>query len=572
MSWLRVPLSSGWLPMAGVLFLFSSTLIAGSGQWSGAPDNNDWEWPGNWIPKGIPNGSADTATFSTSSKRDVLVYANNELNGVLFSSDADAFGIIVLPAGIFQIRGLGIQNNSAHQQSFLSQADGQGNTASLQFRDYASAGLNTSFHSNGGLMFGILGPLGIEFFDNSTAGQGKFVNEASSTVGIKGGETAFHDNATAGTGTFINNAVSIDTSDAGAGVMEFFDFSTAGHATITNNPATSSGHGGSTTFFNESKAEEAMFINNGLQAGGAGAGITAFGGDSTADHATSINNGGSTLFFDKAGAGSSRLVANAASANAPAGYVVFVDYSTGGTARVEVSGEGRLEISTHGPPGVTIGSLEGDGAVFLGPNNLTIGSNDRTTDFYGVIQEGAGRLPGGTLTKIGKGTLDLAGAGTFPGLTTLNGGGIQVEGALAGPILVNSGRLGGSGTVASVTVNAGGLLAPGADLGILNINGQLNLMPGSTYLCSLFGTHAGAEHNQANVSGKVSLNKASLVIDLEYFPSVGDSWVIIKNGAGAIKGKFQGLREGAKFVHDGLKFKISYKGGDGNDVVLTRFR
>ena len=81
------------------------------------------------------------------------------------------------------------------------------------------------------------------------------------------------------------------------------------------------------------------------------------------------------------------------------------------------------------------------------------------------------------------------------------------------------------------------------------------------------------EHNQANVSSKITLNKAILVVDLEYLPTIGDRYVIIKNnGLGAIKGKFKGLSEGAKFKHDGLRFKISYKGDDGNDVVLTRVR
>jgi hypothetical protein len=56
---------------------------------------------------------------------------------------------------------------------------------------------------------------------------------------------------------------------------------------------------------------------------------------------------------------------------------------------------------------MTIGSIEGDGNVFLGANNLTVGSNNLSTTFSGGI-EGTG----GSLTKIGSGTLILSGANT----------------------------------------------------------------------------------------------------------------------------------------------------------------
>jgi outer membrane autotransporter protein len=68
---------------------------------------------------------------------------------------------------------------------------------------------------------------------------------------------------------------------------------------------------------------------------------------------------------------------------------------------------------------VTVGSIEGDGNVFLGPNNLTVGSNNLSTLFSGVIQDGG---TGGSLTKVGTGTLTLTGLNTYTGATTVNGG------------------------------------------------------------------------------------------------------------------------------------------------------
>ena len=46
---------------------------------------------------------------------------------------------------------------------------------------------------------------------------------------------------------------------------------------------------------------------------------------------------------------------------------------------------------------MTIGSIEGEGDVFLGANNLTVGSNDLSTSFSGVIQDGGF---GGSLAKV----------------------------------------------------------------------------------------------------------------------------------------------------------------------------
>ena len=46
--------------------------------------------------------------------------------------------------------------------------------------------------------------------------------------------------------------------------------------------------------------------------------------------------------------------------------------------------------------------------------------------------------------------------------------------------------------------------------------------------------------------------------------------MIIKNDlADATGGTFKGLAEGATFTVSGYVFKISYVGGDGNDVVLS---
>ena len=142
--------------------------------------------------------------------------------------------------------------------------------------------------------------------------------------------------------------------------------------------------------------------------GGEAPGATSFNGTSTAGHATITNdgpgfylaNGGSTTFNDSSTADSAILVANLGYPHSGGAAIVFNGASTGGTARVEVFGNGYLDISGH-QSGLTIGSIEGSGNVSLGANNLRVGTNGINTSFSGVISGS------GSLAKVGSGVLTL---------------------------------------------------------------------------------------------------------------------------------------------------------------------
>ena len=115
-------------------------------------------------------------------------------------------------------------------------------------------------------------------------------------------------------------------------------------------------------------------------------------GVSDSDAAATIFNGSST-------AGSAILIANGGRTS-EGGAIVFNGASTGGIARVKVFDNGYLDISRR-QSGMTIGSIEGSGNVFLGANNLTVGTNGINTSFSGVISGS------GSLAKIGSGILTL---------------------------------------------------------------------------------------------------------------------------------------------------------------------
>ena len=142
-----------------------------------------------------------------------------------------------------------------------------------------------------------------------------------------------------------------------------------------------------------------------------------FNNTSTAGNATIFNGGelmgsvgGKTIFNDSSTAESATLAANGGLYGSANGGILFNDTSTGATARVEVSRgyplnatNGYLDISGH-QSGVTIGSIEGDGDVFLGANDLTVGTNNINTAFSGFISNNGHR---GSLAKVGSGVLTL---------------------------------------------------------------------------------------------------------------------------------------------------------------------
>src|SRR5262249_52554703 len=157
-----------------------------------------------------------------------------------------------------------------------------------------------------------------------------------------------------------------------------------------------------------------------------GGSFTVFDGSATADSATIINSGAgsSSRFFDSSSGGNARLI------------------NANPTASFDISG-----LTTGG---TTAGSIEGNGTFFLGSNNLTVGSNNMSHTFSGVIQDGGQNGgTGGSLTKIGTGTLTLTGANTYTGITTINAGSLIVDGSIASAqTFVNAGgTLGGGGII-----------------------------------------------------------------------------------------------------------------------------
>jgi autotransporter-associated beta strand protein len=231
---------------------------------------------------------------------------------------------------------------------------------------------------------------------------------------------------------------------------------------------------------------------------------------------------------------------------------------------------------------MSLGSIEGNGLVFLGALDLTVGANNLSTVFSGVIQDGGAHSgTGGSLTKIGTGSLTISGPNTYTGGTTVNGGSLLVttkpfSGTGTNAVNVMSGTLGGTGVIGGpVRVGTGSgpgaLLSPGVNgIGALTIKKALTFNADARYMFQLRTTNASADRVTAK---GVTINTGSRFT----FNSLGASkltlgtvFIAINNASTAtIAGRFVNLADGSSFMSGPNKYQASYEGGDGNDLTLT---
>jgi autotransporter-associated beta strand protein len=98
-----------------------------------------------------------------------------------------------------------------------------------------------------------------------------------------------------------------------------------------------------------------------------------------------------------------------------------------GTSAVTIANGAALvlDAANWGAASLGVGSLSGGGTLNLGADTLTVGSDNSSTTFAGVI---ADRWGAGNLVKVGAGTLTFTGSNCYYGGTTVSGGVLDLVG------------------------------------------------------------------------------------------------------------------------------------------------
>src|SRR3954454_3805586 len=132
---------------AAMLLLTAQISLAGSATWLSSPQDSAWENANNWTPGGPPNGLSDIATFAQSSQRDVNVSTSEEVNSIVFASNANSFTLHISPDGVLGgeliFSGTGINNKSSVLQTFATGEAGQ-----IIFNNTSTAG-HATHHQRG---------------------------------------------------------------------------------------------------------------------------------------------------------------------------------------------------------------------------------------------------------------------------------------------------------------------------------------------------------------------------------------------------------------------------------------
>ncbi len=542
---------------------------AGSATWNLNPVSGNWRNAGNWTPATVPNSLTDVATFGVSNTTDIELKPRNLLVAEIdFQPGASAYTFSLDKQTIWSVAGAGIVNNSGIIQNFVNTAPTTPSEVTLlQFGGSASAGSQTAFTVEGGSGSGAPGQ--ISFIDQANAGNAVFVCKGSTGPTFTyGGEVSFGGSATAASATLMLEG------GAGAGgaggSLSFggnFATPTAANANITAEGSSVANASGSfVNFLTSATAGSATMVANGGQAEGpfGGASII-FTGLCSAENATFTINGalvegatGAKLIFQNgANAANGTCIINGGAGNLAGGQLTFADNGGGGTSRFEVFGNGSVNLSSHSAPGLTIGSLEGDGLVLLGKNNLTIGGTNLSTTFAGTLQGDAGS----SFTKAGTGTLTFNGSSTIPGVTTVAAGTLGGNGTFTGALTIGTGSGGGA------------VLAPAAGGPMpmtLITQSALTFKADGSYTCTLSTKRAQAD--QVGALG-VTIDSAAqfkLQTLAKKRLAMGQTFVVLNNTAATpIQGTFSNLADGTTLNSGNNKFQASYEGGDGNDLTLT---
>ena len=212
----------------------------------------------------------------------------------------------------------------------------------------------------------------------------------------------------------------------------------------------------------------------------------------------------------------------------------------------------------------TINGLSGDGVVdnTAGNGSLSVGSNNVSSTFTGVIQDTAGTL---ALTKVGTGTLTLGGSNTYSGNTTISAGtlALSTTGSLNSTpkITVAAGTTFDVSAIASFALSGSTTLSASGTASAATIKGGTTVNLGSQPIILAYdGSHPALTISQ----GALSLNGNAFTVNGSQLP-VG-IYVLIQQTSGVVSGSGSYSVTGTAIGAAGTVASVSVSGGT---VLLT---
>jgi fibronectin-binding autotransporter adhesin len=463
--------------------------------------SNSGNWQGNTLPSW---GYTNSLTFSQNQNSNVTGLNYNwgdwrQVNDISWDSSFPVARTLSASNGggiNFKTR---IENNSSLTQTVAMELSGGSDGASdIQLNPV-----------NGSLIFS-----GTLWNDNSKdyVVYGTFFSSTTLTLNTTLGTNATQANVDFTVASGRNSAVQVNASQVWAGTtdVQSGSFTTANGVTLASTAIIVGGGTVATTSANTLADTASLTVNTGrLSIGGSDTVASLAGSGGTIDIASvatlTAGNASSTSYAGSiTGSGNLTKVGSGTfTLSAASSYTGTTTVSAG---RLSLAAANLLSDSSAvtGTAGAvfalggneTIGSLAGSLDVALGSSTLTAGGNGQSTTYSGGISGSGG------FSKVGGGTLQLAGPNTYAGLTSVIDGGLRLNGSIAGGLnIAPIATLSGTGTVGgNATIT--GTHSPGNSPGAQTFNGNLTYQAGAVVNWELI----------ANTTGTAGVNYDQIVV------------------------------------------------------------
>ncbi len=301
--------------------------------------------------------------------------------------------------------------------------------------------------------------------------------------------------------------------------------------TLEGNPLRFESHGGIGPFVTQNSnanqvIDESLVLDTGLIINGSGTGTL------TLTNPISQTNGGSPG-LTVSGAGAIFLgAANTFTGNTTitSGLITLGNGLALQNSTVEIDVDNGLNFNVQAS--ATMGGLSGTGAINLGDTALTVGGNNASTIYSGIITSSSGSTTA-SLTKTGSGALTLFGTGSnlskladTSGSVTLNGGSLALTSTSANGA-DEALRIGSATGPASLTIQGGATLDMSAAV-------DAGIGAGGSTLSTLTLTGSGTKWLRPFQTNIGETGPGSLSLSAGASTSGGDVLVVGFEGSGAL--------------------------------------